>query len=95
MVIQEVVEEVKLELTGHVLDIELEDATIIQVIHKALRELERYWDETTLITVPFAPCIDLSGGKFEEQVSSIVKVYRTEGVGDTTQTSMDPMFAQQ
>lgn len=95
MTLTEAIEEIKLELAGQVLELEIEDATIIQVIHKALRELERYWDETSLITVPFAPCIDLEGKEFEERVSSIVKVYRTEGIGDTTQTTMDPMFAQQ
>lgn len=95
MTLQEVIEEVKLELTGQVLELEIEDATIVQVIHKALRELERYWDETTMVTVPFASCIDYSKGEFGEQVSSIVKVYRTEGVGDAAPTTMDPMFAQQ
>lgn len=95
MKLQEVIDEIKLELTGQVLELEIEDATITQVVQKALRELERFWDETSLITVPYAPCIDLAGPEFEEHVSSIVKVYRTEGVGDAAQTTMDPMFAQQ
>lgn len=42
MKLQEVVDEIKLELTGSVLEMEIEDATIIQVINKALRELERF-----------------------------------------------------
>lgn len=37
-----VLEEIKLELTGGVLDLELEDATLKLVVNKALRELERY-----------------------------------------------------
>ena len=36
-----------------------------------------------MITVPYASCIDLNGNFFKEQVSSIVKVYRTEGFGDS------------
>jgi hypothetical protein len=36
-----------------------------------------------MITLPFASCIDLSGEFFKEKVSSIVKVYRTEGLGDS------------
>jgi hypothetical protein len=36
-----------------------------------------------MITVPWASCIDLDGEFFREKVSSIVKVYRTEGLGDS------------
>lgn len=83
MKLEDVLDEIKLELTGNVLDIEVTDDTLVSVIKKSLRELERFWDETTLITVPFASCIDLDGEFFREKVSSIVKVYRTEGVGDS------------
>ena len=37
-----------------------------------------------MISVPYASCIDLDGEFFKEKVSSIVKVYRTEGTGDST-----------
>ena len=83
MKLEDVLDEIKLELTGYVLDMEITDETLVSVVKKSLRELERFWDETTMITVPFASCIDLSGEFFKEQVSSIVKVYRTEGVGDS------------
>lgn len=82
MKLDDVIDEIKLELTGHILEMEITDETIVSVVKKALRELERFWDETTMITVPFASCIDLSGDFFKEKVSSIIKVYRTEGVGD-------------
>lgn len=98
MKLEQVLDEIKLELTGSVLEMEIEEATLKQVVNKALRELERYWDETTMITVPFASCIDLSGDAFEEHVSSIVRIYRTEGIGgnDSNVNAMtDPMFAQQ
>lgn len=84
MKIEDIIDEIKLELTGYLLEMEIEDETLVAVVKKALRELERFWDETTMITVPFASCIDLNGDFFKEQVSSIVKVYRTEGVGDST-----------
>lgn len=83
MKIEDIIDEVKLELTGGILDLEITDETIASVIKKALRELERFFDETTMITVPFASCIDLEGEFFTEKVSSIVKVYRTEGFGET------------
>jgi hypothetical protein len=56
----------------------------VSIVKKALRELERFWDETKLVSVPYASCIDLAGEFFDEQVSSIVKVYRTEGLGDSS-----------
>lgn len=98
-----VLEEIKLELTGGVLDLELEDATLKLVVNKALRELERYWDETTMVTVPFSPCIDLSG--FES--TAIIQVYRASPIGGNTGSvtnnsgeyvsagTMDPVFSQQ
>lgn len=83
MKLEDVLSEIKLELTGYVLDMEITDETLVSVVKKSLRELERFWDETTMITVPFASCIDLDGEFFQEQVSSIVKVYRTHGVGNS------------
>jgi hypothetical protein len=83
MKLEDIIDEVKLELTGYILDMEITDETLVSVVKKALRELERYWDESTQITCPYASCIDLDGEFFREKVSSIVKVYRTEGAGDS------------
>ena len=93
MKLEEIIDEIKLELTGYILDMEITDETIVSVIKKALRELERFFDETTMITVPYASCIDLNGEFFTEHVSSIVKVYRTEGVGESAGLSVmnDPV----
>lgn len=95
MKMHEILDEIKLELTGYILDMEIEDETIVSVVKKALRELERFWDETTMIKVPFASCIDLEGEFFKEHVSSIVKVYRTEGTGDSSEGYGDPAYMQQ
>jgi hypothetical protein len=38
----DVIDEIKLELTGGILDLELEDVTIEMIIRKALREIQRY-----------------------------------------------------
>ena len=94
---RDVIEEVKLELTGGVLELEIEDETISKVIDKALRELQRYWDESSFITVPYSSCIDLD--KLNLDMCSIVKVYRLTGMGTTSDASnsltMDPLYAQQ
>jgi hypothetical protein len=82
MKLEDVIDEIKLELTGYLLEMEITDETLVSVINKSLRELTRYWDETHFITCPYASCIDLDGEFFSEKVSSIVKVYRTEGAGD-------------
>jgi len=94
----DIIEEVKLELTGRVLELEIEDSALDFTINKALRELTRYWDESTLVTIPFASCIDYKGTPLEE-ASSIVNVYRTVGVGNSEDAgnslTMDPLYAQQ
>ena len=97
MTIVDIIEEIKLELTGGVLELEIEDVTIELVIKKALRELQRYWDETSFLTIPYEQCIDLE--KYQLDSCSIVKVYRTTGMGNSTDASnaltMDPLYAQQ
>ena len=83
MKLEDILDEIKIELTGYILDMEITDETLVSVVKKALRELTRYWDETKMLTLPFASCISLEGDFFKEEVSSIVKVYRTEGFGDS------------
>ncbi len=94
MKLEEVLDEIKIELTGYILDMEITDETLVNVVKKALRELTRYWDESKLLTLPFASCINLEGEFFKEEVSSIVNVYRTEGFGDAsggTSVMNDPL----
>lgn len=93
MTTQEVIDEIKLELTGGILELEIPDASLELMVNKALREVQRYIDSTELMTVPYASCIDLS----DSNVSSVSKVYRTEGYdGASTESGViDPMYAQQ
>lgn len=98
MKLEEIIDEVKLELTGYILDMEITDETLVSVVKKALRELERFFDETTMISCPFASCIDLDGEFFREKVSSIVKVYRTQGTGESSDgisVMTDPVYMSQ
>lgn len=96
MQLNDYVNEIKLELTGGLLELEITDETIASLVTKAFREIQRYIDIPKLITVPFASCIDLDGWKH----NSIVKIYRTEGYtgnnaanGDAIPN--DPMYMQQ
>lgn len=94
MKLSEYIEEIKLELTGGILELELPDESIGNVVKKAFREIQRYIDSTKLVTVPFASCIDLTDFK----CSSITRIYRTEGyTGDSSSidnSTVDPMYAQ-
>lgn len=87
---------IKLQLTSALLELEIDDATIGRFVDAALVEMQRYIDQTCLVTVPFASCLDLSGFK----CSSIANIYRTQGfTGDTTVgadggSMTDPMYAQ-
>lgn len=92
MDIQAFREEVKLKLTGGVLDLELDDTTIDKIIDSGLREIQRYICSTKIITIPFESCIDMKSYK----VNAVARVFRTEGyVTSTEQGTVDPMQAQQ
>lgn len=92
MTMEEYKKEVRLELTGNILELELDDATLEQIINKALREVQRYIDSTQLMTIPFSRCIDLK----DSNVSSVSRVFRTEGYGYGTYEggAIDPFYAQ-
>ena len=103
MQMKEYIEAIKLELTAGVLELEISDGIIEKTVNMAFKEVQRYIDVTDMITIPYAPCIDLSDsdgkGWFKRKVSSITKIYRTEGyMGDTskgiTDSAVDPMMAQ-
>lgn len=88
-------DEVKLKLTGGVLDLELNDESLDKVINAAFREVQRYINTTTVVKMKYEPCLDLTDLK----VSSVVGVYRTQGymAGDpgTDKSTIDPMYVAQ
>ncbi len=95
---KEIVEEIKLELTGDLdeMELEIDDNTIANAVKKSLRELQRYWDEMAMVTIPYASCIDLTGTPLED-ASSITKVYRVQGQGVSSDANVmsDPVMMQQ
>lgn len=87
-------DEIKLKLTGGVLELELDDKALNAIIHSALRELQRYLCSTKLITIPYSKCIDMAKYK----VNSVSRVYRADGfTSDDCSGSgvTDPMYASQ
>ena len=97
MVLSDYRKEIQLKLTGDLLEFELDDNTIDDIIAAALRELQRYFTSTKLITIPYKSCIDLSNPSDTagEQltVNSVVMVYRTEDLSGSNESSgySDPM----
>ena len=60
MELQDYIDEIKLELTGGILELELSDEMIGKIVNKAFREVQRYIDTPEYITIPYVPCILLS-----------------------------------
>ena len=95
MDMQAYLDEIKLQLTGYLIDIELDDMTLTKIVESAFRELQRYIGTTRLATILYQPCIDLKG----KGISAVTKVYRASGymgVEDVnSQSLLDPMYAAQ
>lgn len=97
-------DEIRLRLTGGLLDLELDDITIDKIIQSCMREIQRYICSTKLLTIPFSKCIDLSGVKDNNdmplKINSIVRIYRALGFTSDSNDSysnspVDPMQASQ
>lgn len=94
MDLQGYISELKLKLTGGVLDLELSDDNLAQLVNAALREVQRYIDSTRIITIPYKACIDLT----KYNVSSVSRVFRADGYViansdiDDSAAYTDPMY---
>ena len=75
MELKSVIEEIKLALTGGVLELELTDDVLARLVNSALREVQRYIDTTKLITIPYEACLDMT----KYNVSSVSRVFRSNG----------------
>ena len=89
--------ELQLRLTGGIIDLEIQDAALDGCIVSALRQMQRYYDSTLLVTIPYKNCMDLS--QLPIPVSSVSRVFRSEGYMGGNQdgsasdsASYDPMY---
>lgn len=87
-------DEIRLKLTGNVLDFELDDSTLDRIINSALREVQRYIDTTKLITVPYSSCINMNQ---YAKVNSVSGVFRQQGYSIVPEAAQgtdyaDPMY---
>lgn len=84
---QAYIDEIKLELTGGVLDLEIDDLALSRIVNSAMRELQRYICSTKLITVPFEKCISLK----DLDINAVARVYRASALESSGNNSTDPV----
>lgn len=90
MKMQSYIDEIKLDITGGILELEIDDTVIKKIVNSAMRELQRYICSTKLITMPYAKCIDLS----KHKVNAVTRVFRANSEGTTNNNgnlSADPL----
>lgn len=95
MEIRDYVDQLKLELTGRVLQSEITDEEFENIVNLSVRELNRYYNGLKLMTVNASSCIDL---KPYTDINSVVNVYRQRGVGiakAADSSASDPVFMSQ
>ena len=92
MTLEELVEYVKFQLTGDVLELEISDESIARIINNALKELQRYTNEFRLIEVDYNNCIDLS----DIDYYAVANVYRTKTIANIQDSKepIDPVYLQ-
>lgn len=95
MDMQAIKDEIRLKLTGDVVEMELSDTSLTKIINSSLREIQRYIDSFAMVTIPYEKCIDLS----EYKVNSVIGVRRAEGYmvdpDESPSAVMDPLYASQ
>lgn len=86
-------DEVILNVSGGLIELEIPDAVIDKYILASMREMNRYYDSYITITVPYAQCIDLS----QYKINSVLRVFRAHAISSDINggQSLDPMLASQ
>ena len=88
------IDEIKLALTGNVLESELDDITYNRILDSSFREVQRYINTTSLMTLDFHSCIDLS----DLHVDVVTNAFRINGysTSNNAQSSniSDPVYFQ-
>lgn len=93
---QNIIDEMRFQLTGGVLELELDDAALTQVVDQCLRQLQKYIHTPRYLTVDKKPVIDTS----EYKISSVQHVYVADsnygGAATSTGTmgTSDPFYMQ-
>ena len=95
MEIKDYIDKIKFQLTGGVIDCEIDDKGIEKIINMALEEMNRYYNVTNLIQVTASSCIDIVE---YPQIESVIGVYRISGItasSTDSATTSDPAYISQ
>lgn len=88
MTLQAYIDEIKLDVTGGVLELEIPDETLQKIVQSAMREMQRYVCSTKIITVPYERAIDLK----DKHVNAVARVYRADGTTSSSEgQTTDPV----
>lgn len=88
MTLQAYIDEIKLDVTGGVLELEIPDETLQKIVQSAMREMQRYICSTKLMTVPYQKAIDLK----DKHVNAVARVYRADGTTSSSEgQTTDPV----
>lgn len=89
MELKDYVERIKLQLTGGVIELEINDKTIERMINATIRELNNYYNVSELIEVPGSRCIDLTN---YPQINNVVAVHRPAAISNPQEGINDPSY---
>ena len=88
MTLQAYIDEIKLSMTGGILELEIPDETIQKIVQSAMREMQRYICSTKIITIPYQKAIDLK----DKHVNAVARVYRANGTTSSSEgQTTDPV----
>ena len=88
MTLQAYIDEIKLDVTGGVLELEIPDETLQKIVQSAMREMQRYICSTKIMTLPYQKAIDLK----DKHVNAVARVYRADGTTSSSEgQTTDPV----
>lgn len=82
------IDSVKLQLTGGILESEIDDDTYEKILDMSLKEINKYYNATELISLPASSCIDLKG---HPEIATVVNVYRQNPTIQGENYNSDPV----
>lgn len=95
MTLNEYIQAIKLQVTGGVLENELNDNKFESIVRLAMKELLHYYDSTCFVEAQGSRCIDLAEVETKNniKIASVSYVYRSRpvGVGDESNYRSDPI----
>lgn len=91
MELQDYVDKIKFQLTGGVIECELDDKSLEKIVIMSMDEMNRYYNVSSFIQVDASSCINMVN---YPQVESVIGVHRVSGLNTANNTS-DPTYVSQ